>query len=512
MSKDLNPPPRFDYLRQGRSCTYCVPRHGRAAGSLPWSGKALMNRDRVLETIFNPSAVAIVGATENPSKMGNWCVRSLIDIGFPGRVYPINPNSAHIVGIKAYGSLKDVPERIDLAIIVVPSHLVPSALTECAEKGARGAVIITSGFREVEDPRGPALQRELSDIARKKGIRVIGPNTFGMVHTHARLNASFTPPLCLLKRGGISLVGQSGGVSHLSMFAAIQDGVGMNKVIGLGNRCDLDFPELVDYLGADPGTRAIALYIEGLEEAGPLLRKAREVATRKPIVVMKGGKSEAIQRASIAHTGAMAGSYEIYRAAFGQAGMVVVEDPLELLDVAKGLALLGPPRGNRVAVMSIQAGPAILITDMCLDRGLALASFTRGTLTKLQALSRNMTITTNPVDLGFAITPPLFQEAVKAVLLDPHVDALLVNAIDPSDVFRDYLSDDLLDLARGQGKPMVVSYIPARMEEARPVQEAVEGDAVVFYPQPDRAVRALAGMVRYGRIRSELDAQVQPIC
>jgi acyl-CoA synthetase (NDP forming) len=129
-----------------------------------------------------------------------------------------------------------------------------------------------------------------------------------------------------------------------------------------------------------------------------------------------------------------------------------------------------------------------------------------------QALSRNMTITTNPVDLGFAITPPLFQEAVKAVLLDPHVDALLVNAIDPSDVFRDYLSDDLLDLARGQGKPMVVRYIPARMEEARPVQEAVEGDAVVFYPQPDRAVRALAGMVRYGRIRSELDAQVHPIC
>ncbi|MGQ9653438.1 MAG: acetate--CoA ligase family protein [Thermodesulfobacteriota bacterium] len=470
-----------------------------------------MNRDQVLETIFNPSAVAVVGATENPSKMGNWCVRSLMDIGFPGRVYPINPNRTDIMGIKAYGSVRDVPERIDLAVIVVPSHLVPSALVDSAEKGAKGAVIITSGFREVEDPRGQALQRELSYIARTKGIRVIGPNTFGMVHTHARLNTSFTPPLCLLKRGSISLVGQSGGVSHLSMFTAIQEGVGLNKVIGLGNRCDLDFPELLNYLRGDPGTRVIALYIEGLEEAAPLLGKAREVVSSKPIVVLKGGRSEAIRKASIAHTGAMAGSYEVYRAGFRQAGMVTVSDPVELLDVAKGLALLGPLRGDRVAVMSIQAGPGILMTDMSLEQGLALASFERQTLARLEALSRNMTIITNPVDLGFAITPPLFQEAVEAVLLDPNVDALLINAIDPSDVFRHYLSDRLLGLAREKGKPMVVSYIPAKVEEARPVQEALEGDAVVFYPKPDRAVRALAGMVRYGRIKMELSAQAEPI-
>ncbi len=507
----MNPHLQFDYLRQGRGCTSCVLRRDCATGSYPWSGKAVMSRDQTLETIFNPRALAVVGATQNPSKMGNWCVRSLIDIGFPGKVFPINPNSTEILGIKAYPSLKDVPERIDLAVIVVPSHLVPPALVDCAEMGAKGAVIITSGFREVEDPSGEALQLELSTIARAKGIRVIGPNTFGMVHTHARLNASFTPPLCLLKKGGISLVGQSGGVSHLSMFTAIQDGVGLNKVVGLGNRCDLDFPELVDYLGADPGTRAIALYVEGLEEAGPLLRRAREVARRKPVVVLKGGKSQAIRKASIAHTGAMAGRYEVYQAGFRQAGMVVVEDPVELLDVAKGLALLGPPRGNRVAVMSIQAGPAILMTDICLEQGLALASFQRDTLVRLEALSRRMTIMTNPVDLGFAITPPLFQEAVEAVLLDPNVDALLINAIDPSDVFRDYLSHRLLELARQEGKPMVVSYIPARTEQARPVQEALEGDAVVFYPQPARAVRALAGMVRYSRILGETCAEAKPV-
>jgi acyl-CoA synthetase (NDP forming) len=463
-----------------------------------------MDREDTLDKIFNAATVAIVGASQSPAKMGNWCVRSLLDSGYPGGIFPINPNRREILGLKAYPSLRELPGNVDLAIIVVPAAQVLASLEECAQQGARAAVIITSGFKEIEDPSGAILQQELVQLAREKGIRIIGPNTFGMVHTHARLNASFTPPLCHLRGGSVSMVGQSGGVLHLALFPAIQEGVGLNKVVGLGNRCDMDFPELVDYLARDPETRAIALYVEGVEDPGSLLRQARKVIPTKPIIAMKGGKTEAIRKAAAAHTGAIAGNFEMYEAAFRQSGIITVQDPLELLDVAKALAILGPPKGERVAVLSIQAGPGILMTDMCVERGLTLASFVPKTLAQLQFPGMNMTIRTNPVDMGYALTPDLFQQTVRAVLLDPNVDALVVGIIDPSDRFRDYFSEELLRLAQEKQKPILVSYVTAIWEQAKKVWEALEGKGLLFFPEPARAVNALAGMIRYGRVLKAL--------
>jgi acyl-CoA synthetase (NDP forming) len=455
-----------------------------------------MNNSDTFERIFNPRSVAIVGASEDPRKMGGWCMSSFIQGHYPGKVFPINPKGREIRGIKTYTSLNEVPEKIDLAIVVVPSSAVASVLVQCAERGAKGAVIISAGFREMDDPSGQLLQKEIASLALEKGIRLIGPNTFGMIHTHAHLNASFSPALNLLREGSISMIGQSGGVCHLFMYTAIHEGIGLNKVVGLGNRSDVDFSDLVEYLDQDPETHSIALYIEGIEEPSSLLKSARSIVSRKPIVALKGGKSEAIAKASIAHTGAMTGRHALYQASFSQFGIVAVDDPIELLDVARALATLPPPKGDRVAVLSGQA----VMTDLCIEKGLSLAEFERETLEELKGPTRDLVIRTNPVDLGFAFTRELFQDAVTTVLKDPNVDAIALFLADPADTFKTFFSDGLAALAQELEKPVGISYFTGEQEVSRKVMEEMEGKGLLFYPQPLRAVNALAGLVQYGRI------------
>lgn len=444
-----------------------------------------------------------MGASEDPRKMGGWCMSSFIHGRYPGKLFPINPRCREIRGIKTYASLSDVPEKIDLAIVVVPSSAVAPVLVECADRGAKGAVIISAGFREMDDPTGQLLQREIASLAQEKGIRLIGPNTFGIIHTHACLNASFSPALNFLRKGNISMIGQSGGVCHLFMYTAIHEGIGLNKVVGLGNRSDVDFSDLVGYLGQDPNTRSIALYVEGIEEPSALLKTAKSVVKKTPIVALKGGKSEAIEKASIAHTGAMTGRHALYQASFSQFGIVAVDDPIELLDVAKAFAALTPPKGDRVAVLSGQAGPGILMTDLCVEKGLKLAKFDMETLEKLKVPTRNQFIRTNPVDLGFAITRELFEEAVTTVLKDPNVDAMALFLADPADTFKTFFSGHLAELAQRLEKPIVISYLTGEQGVSRKVEEEMDGKGILFYPQPLRAVNALAGLVQYGKIRRE---------
>jgi acyl-CoA synthetase (NDP forming) len=462
-----------------------------------------VNSSDSFERIFNPRAVAIVGASEDPRKMGGWCLSSFIHGSYPGKVFPINPKTKEIRGIKTYAALSEVPEQIDLAIVMVPSSSVAPVLVECADRGAKGAVIISAGFREMDDPSGQILQKEIASLAQEKGIRLIGPNTFGMIHTHAHLNASFSPALNLLKKGNISMIGQSGGVCHLFMYTAIHEGIGLNKVVGLGNRSDVDFSDLVEYLEQDPDTRSIALYVEGVEEPSALLKTAKSVVPRKPIAALKGGKSEAIEKASIAHTGAMTGRHALYKASFSQFGIVAVDDPIELLDVAKALAALPPPKGDRVAVLSGQAGPGILMTDLCIEKGLTLAKFDEDTLEKLKVPTRNQVIRTNPVDLGFAFTRELFEDAVAAVLKDPNVDVIALFLADPADTFKTFFSDSLAELAHRLEKPVALSYLTGEQDVSRNVKEQMEGKGLLFYPQPLRAVNGLAGLVQYGKILRE---------
>lgn len=456
-----------------------------------------------LDCVFHPKSVAIVGASDNPFKMGCRCVESLIEIGFEGAIYPINAKVDSIYGLRTYPSLLDVPGEVDLVIIVVPVQYVSDALKASAKKNAAGAVIITAGFTEIEDENGALLQAEITRIADEAGIKIIGPNTFGMVNMAAKLNASFTPTFSHLKPGAISMLGQSGGVCHLVAFQAIDENVAMNKVVGLGNRCNLGFPELVEYLAGDDETNTVILYLEGIEEPRPLLEAAKKLAPRKPIVGLKVGKSEAAARAVQSHTGSLSGRHDLYYAAFEQAGIVPAQDTVELLDIAKILNIARPPAGNRVAVMSFQAGPGIILTDLCVSHGLEMARLSEGTVAKLKRLWPNLTIRSNPVDLAFLSDLSVFGEAARCVLEDENVDSVIVFYLDVLSFFTTVLSEQLIPLAQDFPKPIVVcANFPVRLSS----KEADEGlarlheNGIAVYPLPARAVKALKGLVRRGEI------------
>jgi len=456
-----------------------------------------------LDRVFHPKSVAIVGASDNPFKMGCRCVESLVDIGFEGRIYPINNKVDSILGLKTYPTLPDVPGDVDLVIIVVPAQYVPDTLKACARKNVAGAVIITAGFAEIEDEKGTALQAEITGIANEAGIKIIGPNTFGMVNMAVKLNASFTPTFSHLSSGAISMLGQSGGVCHLVAFQAIDENVGMNKVVGLGNRCNLGFPELIDYLADDEETRTVIVYLEGIEEPRPLMEAAKRLAPRKPIVGLKVGKSEAASRAVQSHTGSLSGRHDLYYAAFEQAGIVPTGDTVELLDVAKILDITGPPAGNRVAVMSFQAGPGIMLTDLCVSHGLEMAELSPKTVSKLKRLWPDLTIRSNPVDLAFLSDMSAFGEAARCVLEDDNVDSVIVFYLDVLSLFTAILSEQLIPLAKEFTKPIVVcSNSPVKLftEESRVGLDRFQENGIAVYPMPGRAVRALKGLVRRGEI------------
>ncbi len=459
--------------------------------------------NKTLDRVFSPESVAIAGASDNQFKMGNRCVQSLIDIGFEGKIYPINGKVDSICGLKTWPSLADVPGDVDLVIVVVPAQYVAETLRMAAQKNAAGAVIITAGFNEIEDEGGAVLYAEITKIANDAGIKIIGPNTFGMANISAKLNASFTPPFSHLKRGTISMLGQSGGVCHLVAFHAIDDNVGMNKVVGLGNRCNLGFPELIDYLADDDGTETIILYVEGIEDPRAMMEAAARATRRKPIVGLKVGQSEAASRAVQSHTGSLSGRHGLYYAAFEQAGIVPAQDTVELLDIAKIMNIARPPAGNRVAVMSFQAGPGIMLTDLCVSHGLEMAELSQKTVDDLKKLWPNLTIRSNPVDLAFLDVMDSFGDVAKIVLADENVDSLIVFYLDVLSLFTAVVSDQLIPIANEAGKPVVMCVnFPTRLSAA----ESDEGFAkfhangIATYPLPERAVKALKGLVRRGEI------------
>jgi len=450
-----------------------------------------------LEAIFNPGTVAIIGASNNPGKLGYHVMKSLTKGGFKGEMFPINPRATGLFGLKAYPSVLEVAQKIDLAIVVLPAQRVPDIFRQCAEKGVRGIILITAGFKEIEDKYGWQLQDEIAHLANDAGMNVIGPNTFGVINLQAGLNASFTPEFSDVKKGGISLVSQSGGMAHMMAFMALQEHVGFNKIVGLGNRCNVDFAELLEYLGEDQGTQVIAMYMEGIDNPRRLMEVARGARGEKPIIIYKVGKSHISDAASKFHTGSLAGQYEIYHGAFKQAGILAVSTLHELLDTAKALVSCPLPRGNQVAVLSGQAGPGMAACDVCEEKGLVLATFSEETQRRVEGALPPLAIRTNPVDMGPAwYSSQAIREVVSSVLGDENVHAIvLCIAYASANVGA---VEGLADLLKsgGKKKPIVCCLSsPGEIwdEEIRSLEE----EGVPNYPTPERAARALGNLLRY---------------
>ena len=457
-----------------------------------------MDLVKQLDRIFNPGSVAVVGASANPEKMGFMCVGNLLEAGFGGRVYPVNPGLAQLFGLKAYPSVAAIPGEVDLAMVVIPAELTLSTIEECVAKGVKGAILISGGFGEVGTGIGAELQAKLKSAADRGGMKIIGPNTLGFVNPRARLNASFQYTLSLSQIGNVAVAAQSGGTTIYIVHALTNHNVGISKAIGLGNRCNLDFDELVTYFGQDKDTRVIVLYVEGLEQPQRLFEAARKVVKRKPIVVYKGGRGEEMSRATLSHTGAPAGDYPSYEVAFRQAGMIAVDSITEVVDTAKALAFQPAAEGNRVAVLSVQAGPAIIMADKCREQGLALAEFSAATKSRLEKLASPLNAVDNPVDLAWKSDEfDACREMLKAVLNDDGVDAIIVAAVFYSSNME--LMRAVVDLAKYSQKPMTVCLDSPRGVAYAEIN-ALEASGIPTYPLPERAVTGLAGLVKYGEI------------
>ena len=455
-----------------------------------------------LQAMFNPVSVAVIGASDNPGKLGSHVMRSLTEGKYPGRICPVNPGKSEMFGMKAYPSLLQIPETVDLSIIVLPSEQVPKTVIECGEKGVKGIVLITAGFKEIEDQKGQALQSEVTKLADQFGIKIIGPNTFGVVNLHLPLNASFTPEFSWVDKGGISLVSQSGGMSHLIAFLSLQNKVGLSKIIGLGNRCNVDFSETVEYLLQDSQTKVIALYLEGIDQPKKLMEAAERGNGEKPILAYKVGRSPTSDQASRFHTGSLAGKHEVYEGAFKQAGILTVGSSEELLDAAKALTLCPLPGGNRVAVLSGQAGPGMAACDICEMERLAISPFSAETQKRVEELLPPLAIRTNPVDMGPAwYDSEAIKGIVKTVLEDRKIDAVILCIMFASaNRSAARVLTDLL-LERRPNKPILCCFSspPGIWDDE---MKQLEGSGIPNYPTPERAAKALSNLYKYHKRRS----------
>ncbi len=453
-----------------------------------------------LKTLFNPKSVAVVGATQNEKKMGCHAMISVME-SFKGKIYPVNPGRDEIFGLKAYPNPESLPETPDLAILAIPRDQIYSTVKKFIEIGTRAFVIITAGFREAEISDGEELHSKLKELVDSVDAVVIGPNTFGMTDLKSGINASFTPALFRVKKGDIALVSQSGGICHLLVPYALRHDIGFSKIVGLGNRLNVDFPEMLDYLSDDENTKSIALYIEGIENPRIMLEKIKEVHRKKPIVALKAGRFEKANKASKSHTGSMAGDYRIYVSALRQYGAVIAETLEELVSYAKALSMQKPLYGERIAVISLVAGLGMIASDTCELVGLRMAEFSEETLKKLYEILPPYTIRDNPVDLGFvANDPDICGEVIETVADDARVDGIVVNYIYSwSGNFLEVPAESIIEA--GKKKPLTVclNYPPDIWDG---VKLKLEENGVPVYPTPEIAVKSLKALRDYGKIIS----------
>ena len=453
-----------------------------------------------VQSMFEPETVAVVGASNNPEKLGFHVMTSLLAGGFPGTVIPVNPGSGTVLGLPAVPELEACERRIDLLMVVVPARFVPEILKSAIRREAGGVVCITAGFKEIDDPAGEALQAEIKDLAQSSDLPVIGPNTFGMVNLPFQLNASFTPEFSRLKAGRIALLSQSGGTAHLLAFLAEGQGVGLGKIVGLGNRLTVDFPHMIEYLARDEATRVVAMYIEGLDHPRALLEAAEAVRGRKALLAYKAGDAGQGDLVSRSHTGSLAGNKALYQGAFRQAGIYPVQNAQDLLDFSRALDCCPLPMGPRVAVLSGQAGPNMIACDVLKAEGLPLARFSDRTSARIRELLPPLALRDNPVDMGPAwYSTRAIQDIVRTVLQDEQVDMVLVLTMFAS-ANRELLpglADFFLD--RKRQKPLITCFsAPLGIWDAT-LDELQDRRAVCNLSTPEQAARVAAFLWRFNQ-------------
>jgi acyl-CoA synthetase (NDP forming) len=474
---------------------------------------------QTLHDIFNPRAIAVIGASDNSGKWGHRMVDRPLKTGFKGAIYPINPNTREIMGLPCYPSVGAVPGDIDLAVITTPSSTVIGVLKECAAKGIRGAVIITAGFAETGE-RGRELQEEMLAVARAGGIRLVGPNCMGIFSASGGLNLCFhVAP----KAGSIAFVSQSGTFGVSIAEVAANQGYGLSKFVSIGNQADLDVADYLEYLADDEDTNVIALYIEGFKNGKRFFEVARQVVKKKPIIIYKAGRSEAAERAALSHTASVAGSGAVFDSVCRQIGLLQVHESFHLFEMAQALAGLPLPGGNRVAILG-SGGQGVVGADACTALGIDLPQLDKQTADKISALLPvHAPRARNPVDFAGA-TRTAMQEAeiIEQFLGLDYIDGVISNVpFTPQLINRDLIIDRNAKDQPPDVKATIAGgkrYATLPKKYCKPViclrfanldnnimEEILGEGGIPVYSSPEQCARAMYALVHYGKVKRQTD-------
>ncbi len=452
----------------------------------------------MLNALFKPKAVAVIGASAKELNLGNRIIKNLLDFGFKGPIYPINPKVDEIWGVKAYKSILDVPTEVDVVHMAIAAPAVPQSIEDCGKKGVKFVILNSGGFAEI-GPVGAAIEEDCINRAKAHSIRIFGPNCQGIINTdpevRAYCNFTFTKP----DTGAVSIVALSGGVAELIHQTFAEMGVGTRMYASNGNACDVSIPEIIKHYGDDEGTRVIVLYFEGLRDPKAFLDVVRDVAAKKPILAMKSGRTEEGAKAAASHTGGLAKRDVATDLIFEKAGILSFRDETELCEAALVFATQPVPRGNRVGVLTNTGGPAVIATDVLADGGLTIPPLSKKTLEALKGKLLPEVSIRNPVDVLATATAAHFRTTLDAFMDDEGVDSVYINFVTPFFVDNESIAGEIAEVSKQRKKPVVCNLMTDKRQWKDVVKILKDGN-VPCYGSPGAAARALIALTRYGRM------------
>lgn len=452
-----------------------------------------------LDALLRPRSIAVIGAARKRGTIAAEVFHNLVHIGFQGAVYPVNPRAGVVQSVRAYASVEEIPDPVDLAVLVVPAAKVLETIDACGRKGVRAAVVISAGFAET-GPEGAALQNELAARARSYGMRVVGPNCLGVLNTQPEVSMSATFAPNFPPRGGVAVCSQSGALGLAILDSALEVGMGISSFVSIGNRADVSAADLMAYWEDDPATKVVLLYLENLGDPAQFLEIARRVSRKKPVAVVKSGRTEAGRRAASSHTGALAGMDVAVDALLGQCGVIRTDTIHGLFDVAMLLSTQPVPRGPHVAILTNAGGPGIMATDACESRGLKVPQLAETTQAALREFLPVAAAVANPVDMIASASAEQYERSLRLLLDDPGVDAVLTLFVTPIVTKPTSVAEAILRAAAGSAKPVATC-----MMGTEGVPDAIamlREERIPTYAFPEAAAAAMARAARYGLWRA----------
>lgn len=452
---------------------------------------AILRERQPLDAVFAPRTVAVIGATERAGSVGRTIMWNLISSPFGGTVYPVNPQRHNVLGVKAYPTIAAIPEPVDLAVVVTPASTVPKVIGECADAGVKGAIIISAGFRET-GAAGIELERQVMEQARRGNIRIIGPNCLGVMNPRTGMNATFATTMA--RPGNVGFISQSGALCTAILDWSFREHVGFSAFVSIGSMLDVGWGDLIDYLGDDPNTQSIVIYMESIGNARSFLSAAREVALTKPIIVIKAGRTEAAAKAATSHTGALAGSDEVLDAAFRRSGVLRVNNISFLFYMAEVLAKQPRPKGPRITILTNAGGPGVIATDALISEGGELADLSPSSIEALNGFLPTHWSHGNPVDILGDAEPDRYARTLDVVTKDPNSDGLLV-ILTPQAMTDPTETAERLQPYAQSGKPILASWMGGTDVEAG--AHILNQANIPAFPYPDTAARLFNYMWRY---------------